>query len=94
MRKMQSSNILICGMGGLGVEIAKNIILAGVKSVTIHDQKSVSFPDLSSQVRPIVSNEPSYKYYLINILTILNSVLFKRVRHWEKPCRMLSSMFS
>ncbi len=50
MRKMQSSNILICGMGGLGVEIAKNIILAGVKSVTIHDQKTVCFSDLSSQV--------------------------------------------
>ena len=50
MRKMQSSNILICGMGGLGVEIAKNIILAGVKSVTIHDKKNVSFYDLSSQV--------------------------------------------
>ena len=50
MRKMQSSNILICGLGGLGVEIAKNIILAGVKSVTLHDLKQVSFDDLSSQV--------------------------------------------
>ena len=37
MRKMQTSNILICGMGGLGVEVAKNIVLGGVKSVTIHD---------------------------------------------------------
>ena len=50
MRKMQSSNILICGLGGLGVEIAKNIILAGVKSVTLHDLRQVSFDDLSSQV--------------------------------------------
>ena len=50
MRKMQSSNILICGLGGLGVEIAKNIILSGVKSVTLHDLKQASFDDLSSQV--------------------------------------------
>ena len=50
MRKMQSSNILICGLGCLGVELAKNIILAGVKSVTLHDLKQVSFDELSSQV--------------------------------------------
>ena len=53
MRKMQSSNILISGMGGLGVEIAKKIILGGVKSVTIHDSKNVSAYDLSSQVQHI-----------------------------------------
>ncbi len=53
MRKMQSSNILICGLGGLGVEISKNIILAGVKSVTLHDLKDVSLDDLSSQVNRI-----------------------------------------
>lgn len=50
MKKMQHSNILICGMGGLGVEIAKNTILAGVKSVTIHDRQNVSWKDLSTQV--------------------------------------------
>ncbi len=55
MRKMQTSNILICGLGGLGVEIAKNVILAGVKSVTLHDLKQVSFDDLSSQVNKIIS---------------------------------------
>ena len=50
MRKMQTSNILICGMGGLGVEVAKNIVLGGVKSVTIHDPDKVTLHDLSSQV--------------------------------------------
>jgi len=49
MRRMQASNVLICGMGGLGVELAKNIVLAGVKSVTIHDNQSVSYDDLSTQ---------------------------------------------
>ncbi len=50
MRKMKSSNILICGLGGLGVEIAKNIILGGVRSVTLHDTQNVTYDDLSAQV--------------------------------------------
>ena len=50
MKKMQASNILISGMGGLGIEIAKNIILAGVKSVTVHDEKNATIEDLSTQV--------------------------------------------
>lgn len=49
MRRMQASNVLVCGMGGTGVEIAKNIVLAGVKSVTIHDTQAVSYDDLSTQ---------------------------------------------
>ncbi|KAG8447299.1 hypothetical protein GDO86_014675 [Hymenochirus boettgeri] len=49
MKRMQNSNVLISGMSGLGVEIAKNIILGGVKSVTIHDQGSAEWADLSSQ---------------------------------------------
>ncbi|CAK9294668.1 unnamed protein product [Gordionus sp. m RMFG-2023] len=49
MKKMAISNILICGMDGLGVEIAKNIILGGVKSVTLWDNKETTLADLSSQ---------------------------------------------
>ncbi|KAK9881581.1 hypothetical protein WA026_016454 [Henosepilachna vigintioctopunctata] len=49
MRKMASSDVLISGMGGLGVEIAKNVILGGVKSVTLHDEAICSMKDLSSQ---------------------------------------------
>lgn len=49
MRRMASSDILISGLGGLGIEIAKNIILAGVKSVTIHDEKVSQMNDLTSQ---------------------------------------------
>lgn len=49
MKRMALSNILVAGMGGLGVEIAKNIVLGGVKSVTIHDETVASWSDLSSQ---------------------------------------------
>ncbi|KAF8205880.1 hypothetical protein K438DRAFT_1905187 [Mycena galopus ATCC 62051] len=49
MKKMASSNVLIVGIDGLGAEIAKDIILAGVKSVTIYDPEPVTLQDLSSQ---------------------------------------------
>lgn len=49
MRRMASSDVLISGLGGLGVEIAKNVILGGVKSVTVHDTKDASMRDLGSQ---------------------------------------------
>jgi ubiquitin-activating enzyme E1 len=49
MRRMQASNVLIYGMSGLGVEIAKNIVLGGVKSVTIYDPQNASLDDLGTQ---------------------------------------------
>uniref|UniRef100_U5EX66 E1 ubiquitin-activating enzyme n=1 Tax=Corethrella appendiculata TaxID=1370023 RepID=U5EX66_9DIPT len=49
MRRMAKSDVLISGLGGLGVEIAKNVILGGVKSVTLHDKANCTIFDLSSQ---------------------------------------------
>uniref|UniRef100_A0A4W3KAD5 E1 ubiquitin-activating enzyme n=1 Tax=Callorhinchus milii TaxID=7868 RepID=A0A4W3KAD5_CALMI len=37
MHQMAQSHVFLSGIGGLGVEIAKNIILAGIKAVTIQD---------------------------------------------------------
>lgn len=51
MSRLREAKILISGMGGLGVEIAKNLILGGVRHVTIHDTKTASHIDLSSQVK-------------------------------------------
>ncbi|KAF9898243.1 hypothetical protein BX616_004294, partial [Lobosporangium transversale] len=49
MKKMGTSNILIVGLKGLGIEIAKNVVLAGVKSVTLYDPAPVQLSDLSTQ---------------------------------------------
>ncbi|KAG1853229.1 hypothetical protein C8R48DRAFT_723269 [Suillus tomentosus] len=49
MKKMAASNVLIVGLQGLGAEIAKNVCLAGVKSVTLYDPEPVTMQDLSSQ---------------------------------------------
>lgn len=47
MRRLFGANVLISSLQGLGVEVAKNVILAGVKSVTLHDQSNVEMWDLS-----------------------------------------------
>ena len=49
MLKMASSNVLIIGLNGLGLEIAKNVALAGVKSLALYDPAEVTLQDLSSQ---------------------------------------------
>ncbi|ELU45435.1 ubiquitin-activating enzyme E1 1 [Rhizoctonia solani AG-1 IA] len=52
MKRMAASNVLIVGVKGLGVEIGKaNIVLAGVKSVTLFDPEPVQVQDLGTQVR-------------------------------------------
>uniref|UniRef100_A0A8U7NYH7 E1 ubiquitin-activating enzyme n=1 Tax=Corvus moneduloides TaxID=1196302 RepID=A0A8U7NYH7_CORMO len=52
MKRMQTSNVLVSGLRGLGVEVAKNLVLGGVKSVTLHDPEPASWSDLASQVCP------------------------------------------
>ncbi|XP_023135555.3 ubiquitin-like modifier-activating enzyme 1 isoform X1 [Amphiprion ocellaris] len=49
MHRMGTASVLIAGMRGLGVEIAKNVILSGVKSVTVQDEGQTAWADLSSQ---------------------------------------------
>lgn len=49
MKRMGASNVLVVGLRGLGVEVAKNVALAGVKSLTLYDPAPVQIADLSSQ---------------------------------------------
>ncbi|CAL8331686.1 unnamed protein product [Merluccius merluccius] len=48
MQKMAQSSVFLSGMGGLGIEIAKNIVLAGIKTVTLHDTKQCEVWDLGT----------------------------------------------
>lgn len=45
--KQSAANIFLSGAGALGIEIAKNLVLAGCKSFTLHDYKPITFRDLS-----------------------------------------------
>lgn len=47
-KKLMSSSILIYGMRGLGVEVAKNIILKGPEKVTIFDPEIATIRDMNS----------------------------------------------
>ncbi|KOX73771.1 SUMO-activating enzyme subunit 1 [Melipona quadrifasciata] len=46
---LRAAKILIIGLNGYGAEIAKNIILAGVKAVTFLDHRNVAVEDWCSQ---------------------------------------------
>ncbi|XP_037041173.1 SUMO-activating enzyme subunit 1 [Bradysia coprophila] len=48
-KRLRAARILLCGLNGFGAEIAKNIILAGVKSITLLDNRNVSEADFCSQ---------------------------------------------
>lgn len=49
MKKLSTANIFLYGAGSLGIEIAKNIVLAGIKSLTLMDFKNSGFMDLGNQ---------------------------------------------
>ncbi|ULT95969.1 hypothetical protein L3Y34_004552 [Caenorhabditis briggsae] len=49
MVNLRTASVLISGLGSVGVEIAKNLVLGGVRHVTIHDTKLAKWTDLSAQ---------------------------------------------
>lgn len=49
MVRLRSANVLVVGLGSVGVEVAKNLVLGGVRSVTMHDQKKTTETDLAAQ---------------------------------------------
>lgn len=48
-RRLRGAKILLIGIGGLGAEIAKNIVLAGIKTLTILDSTNVNEEDFVQQ---------------------------------------------
>lgn len=48
-KRLRAANILIIGLNGFGAEVAKNIILAGVKSTTFLDHRELTQLDTCSQ---------------------------------------------
>ena len=49
MQLLRRANVLVSGLNGLGAEVAKNVILANVKAVTLHDDKVATAADAGSQ---------------------------------------------
>lgn len=47
--KQAAASIFLSGAGALGIEIAKNLVLAGCKQFVLHDNKPITYRDLSGQ---------------------------------------------
>lgn len=48
MKKISELKIFLIGLRGLGLEIAKNIILSGIKSLTLFDKQICNINDMGS----------------------------------------------
>ena len=48
MQKISGMSVFLSGLRGLGVEVAKNLILSGIRKLTIHDNSIVEARDMSS----------------------------------------------
>uniref|UniRef100_G3MLR2 THIF-type NAD/FAD binding fold domain-containing protein n=1 Tax=Amblyomma maculatum TaxID=34609 RepID=G3MLR2_AMBMU len=48
-KRLRAVRVLLAGLNGLGAEVAKNLVLAGIKSITLLDHKNVTAEDFSSQ---------------------------------------------
>lgn len=46
--RMRSFRVLLYGLGGVGAETAKNLILAGIGNITLMDHRVVTKEDISS----------------------------------------------
>lgn len=49
VRKQAQARVLLLGANALGIEVAKNIVLSGVKALTLQDHQNTSMKDLSGQ---------------------------------------------
>jgi ubiquitin-activating enzyme E1 len=53
---MKLCNVLISGLSGAGLELAKCIILGGVKKVSLHDNANITMFDLGTNFYAGVSD--------------------------------------
>ncbi|XP_054450808.1 ubiquitin-like modifier-activating enzyme 7 [Pteronotus mesoamericanus] len=49
MQRLREGRILLSGLQGLGAEVAKNLVLMGVGSLTLHDPHPTGWSDLAAQ---------------------------------------------
>eukprot|EP00658_Telonema_sp_P-2_P080971 TRINITY_DN8170_c0_g3_i8.p1 TRINITY_DN8170_c0_g3~~TRINITY_DN8170_c0_g3_i8.p1 ORF type:complete len:2166 (-),score=571.50 TRINITY_DN8170_c0_g3_i8:147-6644(-) len=45
--KIKDAHVLVSGLGAVGMEVAKNVALSGVKAVTVHDTAQVDWTDVN-----------------------------------------------
>lgn len=73
--RLRAAKILLIGMQGLGAEIAKNLILSGVHSITFKDHTDVSIVDRCSQF--FIPHDSEER----NVSSVFNVNFLKTLRH-------------
>ncbi|KAL1436793.1 hypothetical protein MTO96_049333 [Rhipicephalus appendiculatus] len=48
-KRLRAVRVLVAGLNGLGAEVAKNLVLAGIKSITLLDNHNVTNDDFAAQ---------------------------------------------
>lgn len=84
---------MIAGLGGLGAEVAKNLILAGIKSVTFLDHEVTSVEDKGAQF--LVSQDAvGDNVSLFVAKNILACILFQRAKVSVTRAKILNPLVS
>lgn len=79
MRRMAKADVLVSGLGGLGLEVAKNLILAGVRSVALHDYDVAPARASASSFCPPVAGEDRAGAALAGLAELNSHVSVRRV---------------
>lgn len=85
--KQSQASVFLSGLGALGVEIAKNIVLSGVKRLTIHDAQPTTSRDLAGQFY-LEECDIGLNRARQSLLKLQQLNFYVRVDHlasWEKP---------
>lgn len=52
-QRVAAASVLVVGLGGCGAEVAKNLVLSGVRCVCLHDDEAATPDDMTSQVSQV-----------------------------------------
>jgi molybdopterin/thiamine biosynthesis adenylyltransferase len=66
---MREARVLLAGLKGLNSEVCKNLVLAGVNSVTILESEVSSFADLGAHLFLTANSVGQNVYFLQNEIT-------------------------
>ncbi|MFW9930566.1 MAG: ThiF family adenylyltransferase, partial [Candidatus Thorarchaeota archaeon] len=58
---LKNSTVLIVGVGGLGVEVAKNLAMAGIGHLILVDMDTIEFSNFNRQILFVGATEGSFK---------------------------------
>lgn len=87
--RIRGANVLLVNIEGLGAEIAKNLVLAGIGSLTVVDDKAISLRDLSTHFllsKSDVGQNPMQAQFLQNKHHSFNILMsFACVSHTTNP---------